>query len=204
MPVIYDNQGLEIGYGGSRQWYTDGYAREYGESCVVATNVIAYYLKAENKWSYDEFYDLMNHMYTLIQPDEKNLPYIYKYSLVVQEVLQEKAVDYQLESIPVYIGKSRNIETVFKEVKKAIDDGYLVAMLTLNRVRSVESYCTWICISGYKENRRGYDIIYSKDGQRIEEDIESLFKPIFMQLCRFVYFKIEKKDPTRKQDLQDE
>lgn len=189
IPLIYHDNIL-IGYGGNQDWFEDSWAQKAGCASVLASNLYTFYLGKVN-YRLSEFMGVMEKMFHYMSPGYMGYPYLYKFARTFVKVMDKEGIKLS----PVYQKRSKNFKHALTFVLKSIDEGHPVAMLILHHCAKEleDDNWHWICLSGYIQKERGFDIIFSDCGEKRIIDARILFDTRTCNVFKMVRMKNDPK-----------
>ena len=160
VPMIQDEDGHIIGYGGNQDWFPDKWARQAGCGSVAASNIAACFSlncqgfealapNAREQMGKEEFLSLMQEMYSRMKPGLMGYPYPAKLGKAFAAYAKEREIDLT----PRAVCRWKDWEEGYRLVKDSIDGGTAVGFLILaHRAPELkEDIWHWITICGYEE-----------------------------------------------------
>jgi len=182
---IYEENNL-VGYGANQDWFNSEWAKKAGCGSVLGSILYAFYTGIQ-KSSKEEFIKIMEDLYTYMTPGKMGFPYFYKFAH--QFVLRMEKENIQLK--PIYLKRSKSIESSIQFVKKSIDTKHPVGVLILSHKAKEleEDNWHWVCITGYIEEDKKIKMIFSDCGQRRIVDSDILFEVDIRNIVKLVSFR---------------
>lgn len=195
-PAVWEN-GVQAGYGGNQEWFSQVFQRTAGCASVTGANLAAYYASraAESRGLYSgnterfsksEYLRVMEEVYRYMTPGPMGFPVAGRF---VQKFLQfagEHGSTFRAHTMFHRCG----CEERMTFLKEAIAKGNPVAFLVLrHRAPEMrENNWHWVTITGWIEDAGGEQVIVSNCGEREVYPAEMLLENHRGNVLRMVWF----------------
>ena len=195
-PAVWEN-GVQAGYGGNQEWFSQVFQRTAGCASVTGANLAAYYASrtAESRGLYSgdterfsksEYLRVMEEVYRYMTPGAMGFPVAGRF---VQKFLQfagEHGSTFRAHTMFHRCG----CEERMTFLKEAITKGNPVAFLVLrHRAPEMrENNWHWVTITGWIEDADGEQVIVSNCGEREVYQAEMLLENHRGNVLRMVWF----------------
>lgn len=175
-PVIWEN-GVQTGYGGDQDWFTQLFQQRAGCASVTGANLAAYYAAnipgcaalyagKTGRFSKEEYLAGMQTMYRYLTPGPMGYPFAQRFTQSFLRFAAERGVRFQAQTL--FHGSSEQVRMTF--LKEAIAAGDPVALLVLKHraPEMQENNWHWVTVTGWAQSADGEIVILSNCGVREE------------------------------------